>query len=293
MITFFSIPKPFKGHIAIIQENAIKSWLQLGSNCEIILYGNEEGVKEICEKYNIIHVGEVEVTIYGTPILNYIFKNVQEIASNETICYINSDIILLSDVITTINRIPYRKFLLVGKRFDIDQQNIIDFENPDWEKYLRDYVIANHMPLHGGIDYFIFPRGLFLGIPPFAVGRGGWDTWMIYNSRRLEVPTIDVTNTIMAIHQNHSYDHVPLQRGQTYLGPETDNNFKLSGNRYIYLWNLEDVDWILTSEDLIRKDPSLREYYRLLILKSPPIFHSLLEAIFWIQHLVRYKKLLD
>jgi hypothetical protein len=67
MITIFSVPKPFTGHIAIIQENAIKSWMQLDPEIEIILYGDEEGIEEICEKYDLIHVNNIKKNEYGTP----------------------------------------------------------------------------------------------------------------------------------------------------------------------------------------------------------------------------------
>ena len=59
MITVFSVPKPFEGHIGIIQCNAIKSWKKLDPKCEIILYGNEKGVKEIAEKFDLIHIPDI------------------------------------------------------------------------------------------------------------------------------------------------------------------------------------------------------------------------------------------
>jgi hypothetical protein len=113
---------------------------------------------------------------------------------------------------------------------------------------------------------------------------------MIYHSRKLNIPTIDATQSIMAIHQNHSYSHVPSQTGTDFSGPESDNNFILSGGRRIYLWNLDDADWIVTPSDLFHKKFTLREGFRLLILKSPRIFHPLFEAGFRIQNKIRYKK---
>jgi hypothetical protein len=291
MITFFTVPKPFKGDIAIIQENAIKSWLRLHSKCEVILYGDEEGVKEICEKYSLSHVPSIEKNEYGTPTLKFIFNNVQKISKNKILCYVNSDIILFSDVITTIKRIPFQKFLLVGQRRDADISNIINYEDLAWESELRDYIMENQKPFHGGIDYFIFPKHTFSEIPPFAVGRAGWDNWMIYNSRKLNIPTIDATQSIMAVHQNHSYSHVPNRTGINYYGPESDNNVILSGGRRIYLWDLDDVNWTVTPSYLIHKNITLRECFRFLILKSPRFFHPLFEAGFWIQHIIRYKKI--
>ncbi len=290
MITIFSVPKPFIGHIAVIQENAIKSWLQLHPEIEIILYGDEEGIKEICDAYGLIHVYKIKKNEYGTPTLDYIFENTRKIAKNKTLCYVNADIILFRDSIRTIDRIPFQKFLIVGQRRDAEILSLLDYEDACWENKLREPAVKNRKPSHGGIDYFIFPKGSFSEIPPFAIGRAGWDNWMIYHSRKSAIPTIDATQTITAIHQNHSYSHVPQQTGTDYSGPESDNNFMLSGGRRIYLWNLDDADWTMTSSDLFHNHFTLRGGFRLLILKSPRFLHPLFEAGFWIQHKIRYQK---
>lgn len=287
MITIFSVPKPFTGHIAIIQENAIKSWLQLHPKIEIILYGDEEGTQEICDKYGLVHVANIQKNKYGTPTLGYIFEHTRKIAKNNILCYTNADIILFNDSIRTIDRIPFQKFLIVGQRWDAEILSLINYEDPCWENNLREFAIKNHKQFPGGIDYFIFPKGIFSRIPPFAIGRAGWDNWMIYHSRKLNIPTIDATQSIMAIHQNHSYSHVPHQTGTDYSGPESDNNFMLSGGRRIYLWNLDDANWTVTPSTLFQKKITLREGFRLLILRSPRIFHPLFEAGFWIQDKIR------
>ena len=51
MLTLFSTPKPFRGHIAVIQTNAIRSWLELEPACEVILFGDEEGTAEVAAAF--------------------------------------------------------------------------------------------------------------------------------------------------------------------------------------------------------------------------------------------------
>jgi hypothetical protein len=81
------------------------------------------------------------------------------------------------------------------------------------------------------IDYFLFPAGTGLWeIPPFAVGRPGWDNWMIYHAISRRLPVIDVTAGVLALHQNHGYQHVPMQRGHAWEGPEADYNRRLAGS---------------------------------------------------------------
>ena len=46
-LTLFTSPKPFTNpHIAVIQRNAIRSWLNLGAEVEVLLLGEEEGLAE-------------------------------------------------------------------------------------------------------------------------------------------------------------------------------------------------------------------------------------------------------
>jgi len=50
MITFFTTPKPFRGHIGVIQRNAIHSWKLVHPEAEVILFGNEEGAAEVARE---------------------------------------------------------------------------------------------------------------------------------------------------------------------------------------------------------------------------------------------------
>ena len=290
MLTIFSIPKPFRGHIGIIQENAIRSWLRLSPECEIILYGGEEGTVEVCNQYALSHIPHVKKNEFGTPTLDFIFDHVQTVAKSATLCYVNSDIILLEDFIATLQKIPFRQFLMTGQRWDADISERIDFDNPRCISSLKEDAMKKHKRFSGGIDYLAFPRGTFRKIPPFAVGRAGWDNWMIYHARTLKIPTIDATKTVTAIHQNHSYGHVPQGNGESYAGPESEKNFALAGGRKIYLWNLDDADWISMESGFVRKKTTPSEIFRRMILRSPPPLHPFLEVIFSIQHRIRYKE---
>jgi len=44
-----------------------------------------------------------------------------------------------------------------------------------------------------GSDYFISPRDCFTDIPEFAIGRSGWDNWMIYHAIELGMPAVDAS----------------------------------------------------------------------------------------------------
>jgi hypothetical protein len=77
-------------------------------------------------------------------------------------------------------------------------------------------------------------------MPAFAIGRAGWDNWMIYAGRRNGWPVIDGTQSIMIVHQNHDYSHLP--GGQPhYRHPETFANIRLAGGKRV-IFELEDVN---------------------------------------------------
>jgi hypothetical protein len=71
--------------------------------------------------------------------------------------------------------------------------------------------VKNRGQLHhpAGSDCFVFPRYHFTSIPDFAIGRAGWDNWMIYNALHRGLPVVDATPSLMVVHQNHDYHHLP------------------------------------------------------------------------------------
>ncbi len=144
-------------------------------------------------------------------------------------------------------------FLLCGRRWDLDIDYEIDFNSGDWIHELTQ-KIKTEGRLHGlsGIDYFIFRRNS-IEMPPFAVGRQGWDTWLIYYMRRMKIPVINASDSITAIHQNHDYSHSKFGKKKRVAGPEWDKNIRIAGG-FSNMLTLRDADWILTKEGLKRPD---------------------------------------
>ena len=254
MLTIFTVPKPFRGHISLIQKNAIKSWTLLQPPCEIILFGDEEGVEETAQELGLRHIKNIAKNEYGTPLLNDIFTKAHNEAYSEVLCYVNTDIILLQDFIEAIKIVQTlnEAYLMVGQRWDVDIDIPWDFSREDWQETTCEYL-KRHAKIHPplGSDYFAFPRGNFESIPPFAVGRAGWDNWMIYNARTNGVPIVDATAITTVIHQNHDYSHVKQSVGNTYENPESAKNREmLRGTDRIY--TPKDADYILTQNGLTK-----------------------------------------
>jgi hypothetical protein len=251
MFSVFALPKPFHDHIATIQRNAIQSWMQLHPTCEIILFGSEEGTSAIAAEFGVRHIPEIARNEYATPLLNDIFEKAYRVASYPTLVYVNADIILLPDFSRAIAQVAqvHHRFLLVGQRWNTDITETLDFL-PGWDEKLRAYV-QQHGILHDvvAIDYFVFTRDTIGALPPFAIGRAGWDNWMIYRARSQGIVVIDATASVMAVHQNHDYAH--LQGGQfaAYEGLEAVQNRQAAGIQAYF--NIHDATYRLTSLGLV------------------------------------------
>ncbi len=267
MLTIFTIPKPFRGHNKIIQRNAIKSWVKLAPECEIILFGADDGVEAAAHELGAIHMPTVEKTEFDTPLLSSAFDFAQKFAKNNILMYANSDVIFFQDLIEAVQSIEKSSFLLCGRRWDLDVKEEIDFKDNGWPDKLLERV-KNKGKLHGlsGIDYFIFPRHL-INMPAFAVGRPGWDSWLIYHVRSRKIPIIDTTEAIMVIHQNHDYSHSKFGEKKRVGGPEWQRNIEIAGG-LSNMMTLRDADWLLGKTGL-RRPNFLARIFSILSLYKP------------------------
>src|ERR1700722_13719279 len=187
MLTFLTSPKPFRGHIGVIQRNAIQSWKLVHPNTEVILFGEEEGTEETARECGVRYAPQVQRNALGTPYLASILDGGRDMANNALLCYINCDILLLSDFRAALERLAAldSNFLMAGQRWDTAVTEPVDFSRPDWQTGLRQRALAaNGHRAPRWIDYFVFSRDLyFQKTPPLVIGRAGFDNWMIWYAR--------------------------------------------------------------------------------------------------------------
>lgn len=252
-LAFFTAPKPFKDpHIRMIQRNAIQSWKALGEDVEVWLVGDEEGVEEEARELNVGYIPDVLRNSSGTPRIDSIFNLVREKSSAEVLCYVNADILVFPDMLETLDRIRAQvdRYLIIGRRWDAVVTEPLKIEE-GWHKDFQAKTLAS-AKLHraAGSDYFIFPRTEFTVIPAFAVGRAGWDNWMIYKGRREHMAVIDATDTIKVIHQNHDFSHLPSGKIHR-MQPESAENMELAGGRYT-VFTIHDSNYQMSGGELKR-----------------------------------------
>jgi hypothetical protein len=228
-LTIFTIPKPFVDeHVSLIQNNALDSWVHLGPDVETIVIGDDPGVAEAADARGVAHVSEAVTNDFGTPLLDWAFGEAARRSSAEVLCYVNADIVLLDDFIDAVRRLPSGSYLGIGQRWNCEIRAPIDFATEG--AGLAQWARRNGQLDPGfGSDYFVYPRKLDFGLPAFAVGRPGWDNWMIGRTLQLGFPVIDMTPSTTVVHQNHDYGHVQGRRGADWEGPEADRNLELGG----------------------------------------------------------------
>jgi hypothetical protein len=233
MLTIFSTPKPFRGHIGIIQRNALKSWTLLHPDVEVILFGDDDGAADVCRELGLRHEPHIECGTAGLKRIDYIFCKAQEIARHDILCHVNCDIILTDDFIQAAERVrtAYSRFLMVGRRWDTPVTESIDFSNASWRKRIRDLAVAaNHQCNEWWIDYFLFSRGLYdKEIPAFVIGTVRWDNWLLWKALDSKVPVVDASEAVLAVHQNHDYSYHPQGKKGVWEGAESQRNLELAG----------------------------------------------------------------
>jgi hypothetical protein len=300
LITLFSAPKPFTDpHIAMIQRNAIKSWTLL-PEVEVILLGEETGLAEAARDLQVKHIPNVARNESGTPLISSMFQLARENSTSDLLCIINTDMILLPDFLEAAmesrslllgrrqQAIGLQKFVLLSQRWDLDITQPIEFTE-GWENRLRS-IVHDQGQLHrpAGSDFFLFPKSCYTDIPDFAIGRAGWDNWMIYKARKEKWTVIDCTPSVMIIHQNHDYSHLPGGKPH-YEHPDTNENIRLAGGEANIRYTiLDSTHQLAAGGKLVRPQLSYLRFMRRVELFLRKIFFFLPKGM--IENVARPKR---
>jgi hypothetical protein len=289
LVTLFTAPKPFTdARTALIQRNAVASWRQL-SDVDVILMGEENGLHQAARDYGVRHLADIRRNESGTPLVSSMVRAARENSASQLLCIINSDLVLMADFVEAARQVVALKdrFVLLGRRWDLDVQAPIVF-GAGWEDGLRAAVRAQgamHRP--AGSDLFLFPRTCYEDLPDFAIGRAGWDNWMIYKARKEKWPVVDGTASVMIVHQSHDYSHLPAGAPH-YAMPETDENIRLAGGEATIRYTILDATHSLRANQLAHPPMSYLRFMRGVELFLRAIFFFLPEPM--IEQVARPKR---
>jgi hypothetical protein len=265
VLTVFSVPKPFAGHIGLIQRNAVESWKRLHPHVQVILFGD---VAAAAAELGVEHA-EIARNEHGTPLLNAAFECAEDRRRHDLLCFVNADVILFRDLVAAVGRVraDAGRFLLVGESWNARIEAPLLFD-AQWEERLGGIGRKRGAD---AIDYFVFSAGLFAAMPPFAVGRTAFDNWLIWHARRTAEVVVDATPVVHPLHQDHDYGHFAGGLDGIRASDEARRNRELAGGGKERLYSRFDATHVLTRRGLRQnlgaplrwKERSRRAVYKL------------------------------
>ena len=287
MLTIFSCPKPFRGHVDITQRNAIHSWLLLDPKPDVILLGDDEGVSQVAQEFGVRHIPDVTCNEFGTPLISSLFEIAEKVATSPLMCYVNADIVFLQDFMEGIRMVLAEQpsALMVGRRWNIDIREPIEFDS-HWQQSLKSMVSKKgKLYPYFAIDYFVFPKNSLGKLPPFAIGRPAWDNWVIYQACSSGMAVVDMTKIVTVIHENHDYSHHPDGWKGAMKGEESKRNIALAGE-VAHVHSLLDATHYLTERGLKkRRAPYCIPFYLykqlVVVSKNHRLAKSVVRCIKW------------
>ena len=215
--------------------------MRLRPNCEILLCGEEPGVREQAKNLGVKFVSDISRSPSGRPLLNSVFESAEANTDSEYLCYVNTDIILMSDFMDAAQLMCSlrRPFLMVGQRRNVFVKETLCFED-GWEGSLRERA-DKEGTFCPGVDFFLFPRGLWTDMPGFAVGCCHYDNWLPYSARCHGAIVVDATAVVTAVHQEHSVF-------ERWKDPEFDMNWQLLEGQNVFTF--AEATHLLTPQGL-------------------------------------------
>jgi hypothetical protein len=184
---------------------------------------------------------------------------------------------LTSDLIAAVEAVQKRfdRFLMIARRWNVELADDWDFKSPSWEAKLRAYVREHGAlePSYGGVDLFVYRRGLWKHLPPFAIGRTRWDSALIYEARKL----LPVSNYQGQLRLPKPASHDPQDTPGVFKGPEALRNQSLLGGDEFIFTSL-NATHVLT-ESGIRQNRVWFPPYLLRQLATLPALHPRLRPL--------------
>jgi len=208
---------------------------------------DDEGVGWAARLLGCRHVPNIERNSYGTPLITNAFAVAQKISTTDVICFVNADIVLMQDFVTSLSiaSCKFDRFLMVGRRWDLPHGTSIKFF-PGWQQSLRKVVHSRgNRHAVGSSDYFGLRKGLYREMPPLAVGRHGCDNYLISRAVNIGANVVDATLDVMAVHQDAAIS------ARRYSNKEDDSNRDIyMSNRRGVVGTMADAHWKLEEGDI-------------------------------------------
>src|SRR4051812_25776980 len=137
MMTIFAAVRPFRGQVADLQRNAIRSWLAIRPACEVVLIEDEEGTTvRAVAGLDVKIVSGVRRSGLGVPLFDSFLEAGAENAAGDVLLCTTADVLLAphsATVVASIHRaMQGREYFLVAGRYNLARPVTPDFADPRW-----------------------------------------------------------------------------------------------------------------------------------------------------------------
>ncbi len=209
----FTTPRPFTGHYAVIQSNALISWSLLNPQpTERVAFcdRDHEGPEAVaaCESLFMKIYPVTKRSPRGVPFMSDMFRTAQNIAGPDGVaCYTNADIILHDDLLPAIDKVAHQfpTFLAVSRRWNVQVLDPIDFAGYCWQAQLWEKIREQgSLMVECAIDLFAWRGNVFPTLADYAIGRYRWDNALIGYALDAGAPVIDISPVTRLVHQSHA-----------------------------------------------------------------------------------------
>lgn len=207
MITFFTTTEKFNTQF----QNSLESWHKLNYISNILVYTNMDS--SYFSNYSKVNLVRYE---QDPPYVSDMFMKSIDMSSDEYLCFVNSDIMFLSDLQAAFNNckdiVENGIFQMMGRRTNWHNWKRLDVMNMT-DDQIKEEVNSGNTNLHGTChaDWFLFHKTIYEdlnmklnGLPKFYIARTTFDNWFSYAPRFVGYPNVNATNKVFTIHHDES-----------------------------------------------------------------------------------------
>ena len=228
----FSSPKPFRPDTEAVQRSAIRSWRAAFPEAKIFLFGRGKALAETCREEEVALGGALEDGPQGGEIITSMFRQVSDRFSGQAILYLNSDIFLKPTAQESLQPILERPgpWIASTRRWCLPRFEGGVLGGSQWDSFWEKSSLQGRYGEACALDLFLMRDFPLEKMPPFLIGHQGWDNWLLFHARMRDLPVIDLSPVLQAVHCDHDYAYASQNtRIDRRDGPLEEYNMGLLG----------------------------------------------------------------
>lgn len=184
--------------------NATLSWDQIKPQPQILVFGDVPTRLMTSTMELVLHYSQEPD---GRPHFDSFIRIAEEASIHDVVMYATDHLIFLPGLKETVELVAsqFDRFLLMGRRWDINIPGFLDFVGGRWWQELLTHMRGHKLGSVGAKDWLIWRKPFPEPIPPFIMGIPWYDTWMAVQAEELGIQRIDASATVRAIHPIHGF----------------------------------------------------------------------------------------